>query len=214
MTAHRASRRAPAARTPPAAIPSFAEVHAALHAEILRFLSRRLGEAEAQDVAQEVFLKAARALPEFRGESQVRTWVFRMARNAAIDRIRQREARREQGLGDPQGDPAGEAPGVAGMLEREWDSSERRLIREEMRSCIRARVEALPEPYRAVLQLGEGEGLSDAEIASAVGTTVGNVKIRLHRARARLREDLQCHCTLYRDERNELACEPGRAGNS
>jgi len=195
-------------------MPSFAEVHATHHAEILRFLSRRLGEQEAQDVAQDVFLKVARALPEFRGESGVRTWLFRMARNAAIDRLRQREARREEELVSPQGDLAGEAPGGAGALERDGDSNERRLIREEMRSCIRGRVETLPEPYRAVLRLSEGEGLSDAEIASAVGTSVGNVKIRLHRARARLREDLQCHCELYRDERNELACEPSDVAKS
>ena len=82
------------------------------------------------------------------------------------------------------------------------------------RSCIRERLETLPEPYRAVLQMSETDGLSDAEIAAAVGTTVGNVKVRLHRARARLREDLRCHCALYRDERNELACEPRRGGGS
>lgn len=82
------------------------------------------------------------------------------------------------------------------------------LIREQMRSCIRGRIETLSEPYREVLRLSEDEELSDAEIASVVGTSVGNVRVRLQRARAKLREDLSCHCSLYRDERNELACEP------
>ncbi len=195
------------------ATPSFAEVHAAHYREVLGFLSRRLGQEEAEDVAQEVFLKVARALTEFRGESQVRTWVYRLARNAAVDRIRQCRARREEAREGAQPE-ASEGPGGLGLAERERDSGERRLIREEMRSCIRERLETLPEPYRAVLRLSEGEELSDAEIAAAVGTSVGNVKVRLHRARARLREDLRCHCRLYRDERNELACEPTKGDKS
>jgi len=53
--------------------------------------------------------------------------------------------------------------------------------------------------------------MTNAEIASALGATEGTVKIRLHRARARLREDLGTRCTLYRDERDELGCEPKTA---
>jgi RNA polymerase sigma-70 factor, ECF subfamily len=201
MTTKTASRRVPTV-----ARPSFAEVHATHRAEVLRFLTRRLGAQEAEDLAQEVFAKVALALPEFRGESSVRTWVFRMARNAAIDRIRQRTVQRaEVGGAQPELAALNEQDSV--RPEREPESSEHLLIREEMRACIRDRLERLPEPYRAVLLLSESGGLADAEIASAVGTSVANAKIRLHRARARLRQDLRCHCILYRDERNELGCE-------
>lgn len=192
------------------AVPTFAELHEAHRAELLGYLARRLGDADAEDVLQEVLLKAARALPGFRGESSLRTWVFRLARNAAVDRIRQRRARMEPEEGGAR--PVPPEPGEEPLaLPSGRDDHEAQLIREEMRSCIRERIETLPGPYREVLLLSEGEGLSDGEIASTIGASAGNVRVRLHRARARLREDLACHCTLYRDERNELACEPVEA---
>lgn len=197
----------PSTADPVPDVPTFTELHEAHRAELLGFLARRLGAAEAEDVLQEVFLKAARALPGFRGESSLRTWVFRLARNAAVDRIRQRRARMEPEEGGARPEPPGSdeeafAPPSGG------EGHEEQLIREEMRSCIRERIRTLPGPYREVLLLSEGQGLSDGEIASAVGASAGSVRVRLHRARARLKEDLSCHCTLYRDERNELACEP------
>lgn len=189
------------------AVPTFTELHAAHRAELLGFLARRLGAADAEDVLQEVLLRAAQALPGFRGESSLRTWVFRLARNAAVDRIRQRRARMERAEGGAtSGHPAFDEEVLA--LPSGGDGHEEQLIREEMRSCIRERIEALPGRYREVLLLSEGEGLNDGEIASTVGASAGSVRVRLHRARARLKEDLACHCTLYRDERNELACEP------
>jgi len=87
-------------------------------------------------------------------------------------------------------------------------SLERYLIGKEMRECIRGRVDTLPESYRRVLVLSELVGMTNAEIASALGVSEGAVKIRLHRARSLLREDLGTHCTLYHDELAELACEP------
>ncbi len=62
--------------------------------------------------------------------------------------------------------------------------------------------------------MSELEGMTNAEIASALGVSEGAVKIRLHRARSLLREDLGTHCTLYRDERDELACDPKPAFGS
>ncbi|MBI5067330.1 MAG: sigma-70 family RNA polymerase sigma factor [Deltaproteobacteria bacterium] len=188
-------------------MPTFTELHAAHRAELLGFLARRLGAAEAEEVLQEVFLRAAKALPSFRRESSLRTWIFRLARNAAVDRIRQRRARPELAEGGARSEHHAIDEEVL-ALPSGGDGHEEQLIRDEMRSCIRERIEALPEAYREVLLLSEGEGLNDCEIASTVGASAGSVRVRLHRARARLREDLACHCTLYRDERNELACEP------
>jgi len=72
-------------------------------------------------------------------------------------------------------------------------------------------VDTLPESYRRVLVYSELAGMTNAEIASALGVGEGAVKIRLHRARARLREDLGTYCTLYRDGCDELSCEPKTA---
>jgi len=78
----------------------------------------------------------------------------------------------------------------------------------EMSACVRAVVERLPVGQRIALTLSELEGQSDAEIAALLGVSVGCVKIRLHRARARLRKELASSCRLFRDARNEIACEP------
>jgi RNA polymerase sigma-70 factor (ECF subfamily) len=76
-----------------------------------------------------------------------------------------------------------------------------------MNDCIRGIVEGLQENYRAVLVLSDFEELTNLEIADILGISSDTVKIRLHRARTRLRKELKAKCNLYRDERNELACE-------
>lgn len=77
----------------------------------------------------------------------------------------------------------------------------------KMNACLREFVERLPAHYRPVLLLSEVEGFTNEEIAALLRITLDNVKIRLHRGRARLRAELQSGCTLERDEHNELACD-------
>ena len=76
-----------------------------------------------------------------------------------------------------------------------------------MNGCIREIIDSLPEAYRSVIVLGEIEGLKDAEIAEILGVTLRTAKMRLHRARTKLRGELKAACVFYRDERNELACD-------
>ncbi len=83
-----------------------------------------------------------------------------------------------------------------------------------MQACIRGYIEDLPPPYRSVVLLSEEAELTNQEIADVLGLTLDTVKIRLHRARGRLRKDLGRGCTVSRDERNELACEPKVGGVS
>jgi RNA polymerase sigma-70 factor (ECF subfamily) len=128
----------------------------------------------------------------------VSTWIYRIATNAAYDRLRQLAAQ-----------PARlQLLQIARSAEEPSADIERELARREMNQCVRRYVEEIPPAYRSVLLLSEEEGLSGREIAEALGITVGTVKIRLHRARARLKDALERGCTLYRDERSELACEP------
>lgn len=187
---------------------SFQEIYERYYPGILRFLTRLVGKDEAEDVAQEVFLRVDRGLEDFRGDAALGTWIYRIARNAALDRLRSRptwdESARELRAHGSDEDPAD----ICSRLPDEQASIERYLIGKEMSECIRGRVESLPESYRRVLVLSDLAGMTNAEIASALEATEGAVKIRLHRARARLREDLGTHCTLYRDERDELGCEP------
>ena len=165
-------------------------------------------------MAQEVFLRVDRGLEGFRGEASIGTWIYRIARNAALDRLRSRpawlESVRQLRSHRSEEDPVD----VISQLPDEQASLEQYLVGKEMSECIRGRVDILPESYGESLVLSELVGITNAEIASALGVSEGAVKIRLHRARSMLREDLGTHCTLYYDERDELACEPKPAFGS
>ena len=185
----------------------FQNVHDEYRPRILRYLRRTLGDADAEDVCQEVFVKIDRALPEFRGESSLATWIYRIATNAALDHARSsasRQASKMTELSEADG-PA--ARSGSDREERTVLLPDTLLIRKDMNDCIRGIVEGLPEIYRTALVLSDLEGLTNAEIASVLEISVDAVKIRLHRARARLRKELDRACVFYRDGRNELACD-------
>jgi RNA polymerase sigma-70 factor (ECF subfamily) len=76
-----------------------------------------------------------------------------------------------------------------------------------MNGCIREIIETLPEAYRSVIVLSELEGFKDSEVANILGLSLEATKIRLRRARTRLKEELKTACIFYRDERNEFACD-------
>lgn len=179
---------------------------------VRRSLARLVGEAEADDLAQEVFVRVTRALPEFRGESSVSTWILRIARGVGLDHLRSRrhhEARRTVSLAAPATE-AGEAgsDGAPTVPEpREEAQAPRRLVRAEMSSCVREYVARLAPEHRAVIELKDLEGLSNPEIADRLGVSVANAKIRLHRARQALRGELERGCDFYHNEENALACD-------
>lgn len=172
-------------------------------AGLRRYLSRLVGDVEAEDVTQDVFERAQRAWSGYRGEARLSTWLYRIATHAALDRVRSGVVQQRNaafgalGLGE---EAAGDRPDGA-------------LARVEMRRCILGIVDQLPPSQRAVVLLGELGGLPDAEVGEALGISLGAAKIRLHRARSALRRMLACACTLYRDDRNELACEPVEAAS-
>lgn len=167
--------------------------------KIERYLRRLAGDADAADLTQTVFLKVGRGLETFRGESSLATWIYRIATNVARDHARSRGA--APAIEDLSDDTFGQIP----------DKGQERIdllhIRKEMRSCIREMVERLPEPYRAVLLLSDFEDLTNPQIAQILDLSVDTVKIRLHRARARLRSLMECGCTLYRDADSGLMCD-------
>ncbi len=76
-----------------------------------------------------------------------------------------------------------------------------------MHDCIKGIVDCLPENYRTVLILSEHEGLTNNDISEVLNISLDTVKIRLHRARAKLKKELEHHCSFYRDDRNEFACD-------
>ena len=185
----------------------FQQVYDEYHAKIFRYLARIVGQSEAEDLTQEVFVKVGQALETFRGESQLSTWIYRIATNAAMDRLRQPSVRHG-------GEKLLPVESIA-EIKADQDirtgelkpSTEQGLIRTEMNGCIREIIQKLPEQYRSVIVLSELEDLKDSEIAEILGLSLQTAKVRLHRARARLRKELSAACVFYRDERNELACD-------
>jgi RNA polymerase sigma-70 factor (ECF subfamily) len=159
-----------------------------------------VGESEAEDLTQSVMLKISEGLPDFRGDSNVSTWIYRIATNTALDKLRGRmrpiSSSAELDADEPDVPPAARS-----------ESVETAAIREEMNACIREFIERLPESHKTVMVLSELEGFKNAEIAAILGVNLGIVKIRLHRAREQLRKELETGCHFYRDQCEELACD-------
>lgn len=181
----------------------FHTIYLTYHEKIVRYLGRMVGETEAEDVAQEVFVKVHAALDGFRGESSLSTWIYRIATNAAMDHLRSRgsRSRNEQvETDDPADDPVA-------RVKDERPIPDAALIKKDMNACIQEIINKLPENLRTALVLSDVEGLTNAEIADVLEITLDTVKIRLHRSRARLKKELKSNCHFYRNELNEFACD-------
>lgn len=188
----------------------FHSIYKTFYPKIVRYLAHVVGWRDAEDVTQEVFVKVNQALESFKGESQFSTWIYRIATNAALDKLRSpsfRQTGRSSLSGESIEEGATEVIDQNAWTGEKTPSVETSVIRKEMNECIRGVVEKLPENYRTVVALSELEGFRDDEIAEILGVTVHTAKIRLHRGRARLKKELEGHCNFYRDERNEFACD-------
>jgi RNA polymerase sigma-70 factor, ECF subfamily len=187
----------------------FEPLYKEFYPRIHRYLTRLIGVKDAEDLTQEVFVKISRALPAFKHEAQLSTWIYKIATHVAIDRTRSRSFQQEttQECGLVEADPAA-MTGQTGCSAKHPRSVEDQVVLEEMNECIRQYVVALPENYRTVVILSEMEGLKDSEIASMLELSLNTVKIRLHRAREKLKAVLTENCSFYRTECNVLACEP------
>jgi RNA polymerase sigma-70 factor, ECF subfamily len=188
----------------------FHTIYDAFRPRILRYLKRLVGPNEAEDLAQTVMLRVSESLPRFRGDAALSTWIYRIATNAALDRLRSasfRDAQRLQRIAGTNGGADNESEDGAILPEPQGPSAETTVIRDEMNACIREFIERLPENHKTVMILAELEGFKNSEIADILGISLDTVKIRLHRARGKLRQEFQAGCTFHRDERNEFACD-------
>ncbi|QMV18894.1 sigma-70 family RNA polymerase sigma factor [Granulicella sp. 5B5] len=150
-------------------------------------LSYMKNEADAEDVAQEAFLKAFRALANFRAEAKFGTWLISITLNEARNRLRRKAAVPMESLDVPDDEPGAVSP----ALLRDWrEVPSEALERGEVRSLIASAVEALPEIYRCVFVLRDMEEMSVNETAEALSLSVPAVKVRLHRARMMLQKQL------------------------
>lgn len=148
--------------------------------KIMSLISRYVRDAdEVQDVAQEAFIKAYRALPGFRGDSAFYTWLYRIAINTAKNHLVSR-SRRPPGsdvdVDDAQYLEVGDAL-------RDQETPESALFGEELRARVNGALDALPDDLRTAVTLREFDGLSYEEIAEVMECPVGTVRSRIFRAR-------------------------------
>jgi len=147
-------------------------------------LSMLRNEAEAEDVAQETFIKAYRNLGRFRSESRFSTWLIAIALNEARARLRRKQPALTDSIDDMEGSV------VPAQLTDWREIPSETLERQEVRSLIRRALDALPLPYREVFVLRELEERNVQETAETLGITIASVKMRLHRARMMLQKQL------------------------
>lgn len=148
--------------------------------KIFGLISRYIKDSdEVQDVAQEAFVKAYRALPKFRGDSAFYTWLYRIAINTAKNYLVARNRRPPGSDVDVADAEYFEGPSAL----KEVETPENRLYGEELKKVVQDAIKTLPEDLRAALTLREFDGLSYEDIAAVMDCPVGTVRSRIFRAR-------------------------------
>ena len=148
--------------------------------KIVAVISRYIHDwSECQDVAQESFIRAYRAMPNFRGDSQFYTWMYKIAINTAKNYLV------SQGRRPPTDDIAIDDAVLldGGMRLRERATPERELLRQEIERNVYDTVESLPDDLKTAITLREVDGLSYEEIAEKMNCPIGTVRSRIFRAR-------------------------------
>jgi RNA polymerase sigma-70 factor (ECF subfamily) len=170
-------------------------------ARLLRYVVSIIRDrGDAEDLLQEILLRAHRGFANLRAGEAVTTWLFRIATHACVDHFRQRA---RQPAIDADADPDVLAPSDAAT-----STLQATIERREMSACVQRLLEALPDDYCSVLMLIELEGLSGLETAGLLGVPLTTVKMRLHRARRMLQTALEEGCSFGCDERGVIVCEP------
>jgi RNA polymerase sigma-70 factor (ECF subfamily) len=150
-------------------------------------LSLLHNEADAEDAAQEAFLKAFRNLAKFRGESKFSTWLISITLNEARSRLRSKKVMKTESLDEP---PENQGPVTPALL-RDWrEIPSEALERHEIRDMLQQAITDLPLIYREVFLLRDVEELSVNQSAETLGISIASVKVRLHRARIMLQKKL------------------------
>jgi RNA polymerase sigma-70 factor (ECF subfamily) len=190
----------------------FNEQHKPVFNYVLRMVKER---SVAEELTQDVFIKAYRSLGSFRGDADISTWIYRIATNACLDHFRSRPHRKSE-LTDLLSSEDLLTQAMPPDNKR-LPTAEDALITSEMSSCVQGYIDDLPDDYRAVILLHDLQGFTNPEIAKITGTSLDNVKIRLHRARKKMKDVFSTNCSFYRDERNVLRCvqkeDDGSGGN-
>ncbi len=178
------------------------EQHRPAVTRYIRYLVR--DAAEAEDLAQETFLRVHRQGSSLRDPKALASWLYQIATHVSIDRIRQRSRTLQRQVDAPVEDLP--------IADRDRPSPFTIVQQAEMSECVQRYVADLSDSYRAVLLLHDAGGLTADEIAHFLQLPMSTVKMRLHRARRQLQTALKDACAFGRDERGVFICEPNPSG--
>jgi RNA polymerase sigma-70 factor (ECF subfamily) len=160
---------------------AFEELVIAYQHRVFAVAARMLGNrAEAEEIAQEVFLRAHRAIRDFRGDAKLSTWLYSITSRLCLNRL----ATTERRLTREDDETLARLPGGGAAADEE-------LERRQLQGALHQAIAALPEDRRLVVVLRDVEGLSYEEIAQALDLEQGTVRSRLHRARLELKERME-----------------------
>ena len=169
------------------------------HAGIFQVASRMLNDpGEAADVTQDIFLKVFRNIAGFRGQSSLKTWVYRIALSEILNRLRwsrRRFRHRTFSIDEP---PPSEETWTGIQIRDEGPTPEAALAQVEQNEAIREGLAKLNQRYRSIIVLRDIQGFSYEEIADILGISLGTVKSRLARARKELKKQLMRYVSVQR----------------
>lgn len=183
----------------------FKTIYTEYYQRIVQYLTKIAGPNDAEDIAQDVFDKINRNLEGFKGKSKLSTWIYRIATNTAIDKFRSAAHKQVTKHNAIEDDMDSEAQSF--WVENKSPATDQAVIRKEMSECVNEFIDKLPPDYKTIIVLSELEDLSNKEIAEILGISLENVKVRLHRAKAKLKTLLNDGCDFYLNEQNTLACD-------
>lgn len=176
---------------------SIEDVAQELAQPLLRYLERYVGDrAVAEDLQQETLIRMARGLSSFAGQSAIKTWAFSIATRVAADYFRHPDRRT----------CIVDLNEVAELQDSEHAIDDQ-LVFEEMSGCVRRVIDSLPDSYRSALILYDLEGLTAEQAAEICECSIASIKIRVHRARLRLKEALIERCEFYRGSDDVFRCD-------
>jgi len=169
------------------------------HSQIFHVAFRMLGDAgDASDVSQEIFLKVFRNIHGFKGESALKTWIFRIAFSEILNKLRWWKRRYKQSTVSLDDDHSGNGDTFSNYVSDTGPTPEQALQSKEQEEAITTALGKLSSDHRSIIILRDIEGFSYGEIADVLGISIGTVKSRVARARADLKKSLIRYLSVQR----------------
>ncbi len=176
---------------------------------IYNYILRMVRESStAEDLTQDVFIKVYNNFQALKDKTKLSSWIYKIATNICLDYFRTSSYKKDRKtqISEPDVSPYDSDDSCA-EENLKILSVEEHMIKNEMGECIRDFIDRLPEEYRTVIVLHDLQGLKNREIAEITDCSLDTVKIRLHRARKKLKTVLASNCEFYRDDSGVLCCD-------